>query len=132
MSENYKTSVIEDNNFKKYQLATGYISSTRIPFDIAKIALLVEAKGYVKFLDSEENLLASVNLPKQTGGKEVYSEVLYKEESDKITLKFPIVEWIDNYPNCDGEHDRWDTRTIGYHTIIFDIQTNKIIMEDNA
>ncbi len=79
-------------------------------------------------MDSKENHVASINLSEQTGGKGTYSEVLYIADDDKITLKFPIVKWIDNYPNCDGEHDRWDTKTIGYHTLVFDIQTNEITL----
>lgn len=42
-------------------------------------------------------------------------------EGKTITISFAIVEWIDNYPNCDGEHDRWDSRTVGYHDLVFSL-----------
>ncbi len=118
----------ETNGLKKLQLATGYISSTNIFFELEKMFIRIEAKGYIEFLDCNEVLLTSINIPEQTGGKETYNEVICGVEDNKIILKLPIVEWIDNYPHCDGEHDRWDTKTIGYHTLTFDLQTNAITL----
>ena len=126
IQHNKAVNTAEKNKFKVRQLATGYVSSTTIPFEANEIVVRIEAKGFVEFLNPQENLLASFNLPKQAEGRGVYTEVLYSEGDNAITLKFPIIEWIDNYPHCDGEFDRWDTKTIGYYTLEFNIQTNKI------
>ncbi len=114
---------------QKFQLANGYISTTEIYFEAENVIAKIEADGVVEFLNVQENVLASVDIPKQTGGKEKYTEVWCATENSVITLKFPIVEWIDNYPNCDGEHDRWDTKTIGYHTLKFDCNTSETTVE---
>lgn len=118
-----------ENGLKSFQLANGYISTTEIYFESENIVAKIEADGFVEFFDATENAVASINLPKQAGGKEKYTEVLCGVENSVIKLKFPIVEWIDNYPNCDGEHDRWDTKTIGYHTLTFDCNTTEITVE---
>ena len=115
----------ENTGFKSFQLANGYISSTAILFEKEKIIARIEAKGHIDFFDCDEALLASFDIPPQTGGKETYNEVLCEAEDNTIILKFPIVEWIDNYPNCDGEHERWDTETIGYHTLKFNYKTKE-------
>ncbi len=107
--------------FEKFQLATGYISSTVIYFEEEKIFAKIEAKGTVEFFDPEDNLLQSITLPSQTGGREVYDEVDCAVQDSTVILRVPIVEWIDNYPHCDGEHDRWDRKVIDYHTVSFKI-----------
>ncbi len=118
----------ENKGFKSFQLANGYISSTAILFEKEEIVAKIEAKGRVDFFDCEDILLASFDIPAQTGGKETYNEVLCGVENNTVILKFPIVEWIDNYPNCDGEYDRWDTETIGYHILKFDYKAKECIL----
>ncbi len=118
----------ENIGFKSIQLANGYISSTTILFEKEKIVAKIEAKGHIEFFDCEDIMLAAFEIPAQTGGKETYNEVLCETEKNIIVLKFPIVEWIDNYPNCDGEHDRWDTEIIGYHTLNFNYETKEYIL----
>ncbi len=114
----------DDSNEKNFQLASGYISTTVIAFETAMISAKIEACGIVDFYTADGSLISSVNIPEQTGGTEKYHEVLCRYENGNVTFRFPIVKWIDNYPNCDGEHDRWDTVTIGYHTVNFDVNTS--------
>lgn len=113
---------------KKYPLANGYISQTTIFFENEKILANIEAKGNIEFLNEEGGLLSSINIPKQTGGKEVYDEVLCHVDGNEVILTFFIVKWIDNYPHCDGEHDRWDSVVIGSHTVKYNIQTKNITL----
>ena len=113
----------------KLQLANGYISTTNILFEEEKIVVKIDADGTVGFLDLEDKVIASISIPEQTGGKQVYTELMCSVEADFILLKFPIVEWIDNYPHCDGEYDRWDSKIIGYHNLDFDLKTNQIILK---
>ena len=109
-----------DGTAVEYPLANGYISTTSILFEAYGVAVTIDAAGSAAFFDRQESRLAEARLPDADGGKEKYTEVLCAAKNAAITLKFPIVEGIDNYPNCDGEHDRWDTRTIGYHVLTFD------------
>ena len=118
----------EDIGFKSFQLANGYISTTTILFEKEKFVVKIEAEGHIEILDCEDILFASFDIPAQTGGKETYNEVLCGTEENTAVLKFPIVEWIDNYPNCDGEYDRLENKTIGYHILKFNPETKEIIL----
>ena len=46
-------------------------------------------------------------------GRGCYMDVLITTTDDMLIFQLPEYEWIDNYPNCDGESDRWDTKIIG-------------------
>ena len=73
--------------------------------------------------------IASVKVPKQEGGREIYMDVTCHVENGQIVLKMPIYRWIDHYPHCDGENDRWDAETIGYHTVRYDLETQEAKVE---
>ena len=110
----------QHTGLKEFQLANGYISTTEIFFEEENVIAVIEASGKVDLTDCDGNLIASAAAPEEDGGKKVYTEVLCGKEGGQLIFKFPIVEWIDNYPNCDGEYDRWDSRIIGYNTVTFD------------
>jgi len=110
---------------KKFQLANGHISTTEILFEEEQILVRIQAAGQIEFLSAEGTLLSSFSIPEETDGKEVYTEVICAAKDGSPVLKFPIVEWIDNYPHCDGEYDRWDSRTVGYYTVVYDVQANR-------
>ena len=109
-----------------FQIASGYISETAIFFERENIVAKVQAKGQVSFYDGTGNLLASGNAPEAGGGREVYEEISCHVEENKIQLLFPIYVWIDNYPNCDGEYDRWDTKRVGNHTLTLNLQDHTL------
>ncbi len=111
---------------KEFQLASGYCSTTDILFEKEGINISVEAKGEVKFFDEKGNLLVSANLPEIEEGRGVYENINCKADCNVITLEFPIVKWIDNYPNCDGEYDRWDSVKVGCHILRYNIGTDKV------
>ncbi len=116
-----------ENGCQKYQIASGYISESVVLFEKEAIFVRVFAEGRADFLDLDGNLLAAGKVEAQTGGREVYEELVCEVDEKALTLKFPIVKWIDNYPNCDGENDRWDSVIIGYNTLSFDIENKTII-----
>ena len=110
----------------KFQIASGYISETAILFEKENIVAVVYAKGCVEFYNTDDQPLASATVPENDGGKGVYQDICCFADGNTITLKFPIYEWIDNYPNCDGEHDRWDTKIIDYYTVVFNLSDNSV------
>jgi hypothetical protein len=113
-----------------FQLANGHISTTAVYFEKEQLLAKIEATGSVSFFDCEGKLLQSATVPQEKEGKEVYTEVACAVESGAVLLKFPIVQWIDNYPHCDGEHDRWDARTVGYHVVCFDRDTQEVSVRE--
>lgn len=109
-----------------FQIASGYISETVILFEKENVIAQVQAKGQVAFFNRNGELLASGEVPAMTGGRELYEELSCCVEDGKISLLFPVYQWIDTYPNCDGENDRWITKRVGAHTLTFRME-QKII-----
>lgn len=105
-----------------FQISSGHISQTVILFEKENIIARVQAKGEVSFCDPDGKLLAAGAVPAQMSGREVYEELSCRVENNKLMLLFPIYEWMDTYPNCDGEHDRWITKRVGAHTLTFDME----------
>ncbi len=116
----------KNNQQASFQLASGYISQTTVFFEEENILAIIQAKGEVSFF-KEDALLATGSVIKVESGKGVYEEINLKVKNNVIELNFPVYQWIDHYPNCDGEHDRWSTKIIGYNTLNFDLNTNTII-----
>lgn len=96
---------------QKINLANGYISTTSVFFEGLGLSLFVEAKGNVEVL-KDDDVVARAVLPEVTDGKGVYDMLESVLTDGVLELRFPVYQWIDNYPHCDGEHDRWDTRLI--------------------
>ena len=109
-----------------YQLASGYISRTVILFEAEGIFAHVEADGRVSFYDAQENLLAVGSVQKEEGGRECYEEIELSVSESVIEMRFPICKWIDNYPHCDGEHDRWDRVKIGERVMRYEVAAKEI------
>lgn len=115
---------------KGYPLASGYISRTTILFEKENVAAVIQAKGSVEFYDSDGMPIAVGKVPSVEDGKGVYEEVYCLAESNLLKLRFPVYQWIDHYPNCDGEHDRWDTRIVGYHTLTLDLSAGSVCVTE--
>ena len=107
----------KDSSKGYFQIASGYISETVVHFENENVVLVIHADGRVELYDMNDNLVAESKAVKSDGGREVYEEACCKVADNTIVVQFPIYKWIDNYPNCDGEHDRWDTVKIGEHTL---------------
>lgn len=119
---------LSGNGVKKtFQLASGYISQTTIHFENENIVAVIQAAGSVEFFDRDDTLIAAGSVSPDDSGRKVYEDVVCQVKDDVLILQFPIYEWIDNYPHCDGEHDRWDTRIIGFHALNLDLQTRELL-----
>lgn len=117
----------KDTNKKSYQLASGYISQTTILFEKENVVAVIQARGSVEFYNMDDALIAAGNVPSVESGRGLYEEICCQVENNMLKLQFPIYEWIDNYPNCDGEYDRWDTKKVGVHTLTLDLLTCLIL-----
>ena len=38
-------------------------------------------------------------------------------KQSEISVQFGSEQTIDNYPHCDGEHDRWSTKWVAEHEV---------------
>lgn len=117
----------QDSSETLYQLASGYISKTTILFENENVIAVIQANGRVEFYNTDDERIAVGNVPPVENGRGVYEDVGCQVENHLLTLRFPLYQWIDNYPHCDGEHDRWDTKIVGFHTLTLDLLTRSVI-----
>ena len=68
------------------------------------LRILVSCNGEAEFFDSDNQRIAYAEKTDET-----YSEARIGWKTDFLTVQFGRMITIDNYPNCDGEYDRWDT-----------------------
>lgn len=109
-------------------LACGYISMNEIEFTNEKIFVHLEAKtGEIEVYDLDSKKLVSARVQLPTTGDEKFSEVQCSVEENQIKLGFPQYTYEDNYPYCDGEHDRWTKKISGFRFWCYDYQNNCII-----
>ena len=109
-------------------LASGYVSRNQIVFINEKITVNIEAKtGEIEFCDSESNKLLSAKVQTPALGDEKFSDVECRVEGEIIKLGFPQYTYKDNYPNCDGESDRWTKTIAGFRYLCYDFQNNRLM-----
>ena len=83
--------------------------------------IVVTKRGAAQFFDAQERLLAEVGeTPKE------FREFQLEWQPDKLTVRFGHIEEVDNYPNCDGESDRWSTSWEKDYEIVFNLIDNTV------
>lgn len=126
-SNTYLESQRVDSGYVLIGIACGYVSTTEIFFEHEAMTVRLTAQGEISFLDHNRNLLASICDPADDDGRGCYVSVCCKVEENKILLRFPVYQWVDHYPDCDSENDRWDARVTGYkNPIAFDLATCEV------
>lgn len=113
---------------KRLSLACGHISLNEIVFVHEHISVQVEAKtGDVVFYDENGGKLLSTQMTTPTSGDEKFSDLFCRATDGQISLGFPRYTYEDTYPNCDGESDRWKKTIWEYRTILYLIESNRIV-----
>lgn len=109
-------------------LASGHISENEIAFINEKITVHIEAKsGALSFCDADGTVLLTATVPLPTSGDEKFSEVKCAANDGQIRLGFPQYTYQDNYPHCDGEHDRWEKSIASFTFVCYDVGENSLI-----
>lgn len=80
------------------------ITSLFVLFEKENVCLEVDVYGNAIFTDVNGVELYS---DKADGQGRNFFEVYCKAEDGAISVRFPIQEVVDHYPNCDGEYDRY-------------------------
>lgn len=79
----------------------------------------VSCTGDAHFYDYENNLLE-----KASGTEKKFAEVRFAWRQDLLQLDFGHMETVDNYPNCDGEYDRWSEEWVAEYGVNLNTATN--------
>lgn len=81
----------------------------------------VTRNGAVSVCDYEHTPLAATAA---TGAD--YAQIKFTWSETGLSLGFGRVETVDYYPNCDGEHDRWETEWVSQYEVRFDPATKQV------
>ena len=113
-SDSYLDSSRLESGYIRFGIACGYDFTTEVHFIHENILAVITAAGEVAFYDSDNQLLEKTTVAPDGDGRGCYQDVCCKAEQGKILVQFPIYSWVDHYPDCDGESDRWSARIIDY------------------
>jgi len=77
--------------------------------------------GAARFFDWEGNLIAS-----SEPTRKAFREFRFEWKQDGLRVIFGHKETQDNYPNCDGESDRWSTVWVADYGVALDTDTLRV------
>lgn len=80
----------------------------------------ISKKGAAHFYDYNQAPIDVLEGPDKT-----FAEFKVDWSKDSLKISFGHTETVDNYPHCDGEHDRWSTKWADEYTVVLDIGSNK-------
>ena len=98
---------------KCFHLACGYYDTTAFLFEKAGFAAVVNCNGTFTFYTVAGEQLETVKAKPMQDGRGCYMDIFITTDGDRVIFRLPDYIWYDNYPDCDGESDRWDTKIIG-------------------
>ena len=87
----------------------------------AGCSMIVSPAGGVVFFDH-----TSTEIARADAGGNSYREARVEWKPEMLSVHFGAVEEIDNYPNFDGESDRYDYKWVRYRTVSLDPATNTV------
>ena len=119
--------VIESGEaLKNFHLSCGFYETTYVLLKDEKMEIDIHYSGKITVFNEKNQVILRTEAPKSEGGRGIYMDCDMKVEDHKAIIHFPIYSWIDHYPHCDGESDRWSTKTMGYHLVTIDLKTLEV------
>lgn len=103
----------ENMNQEHFHLSCGFYETTYFLFQNVNLRIDIHCKGEFTFCTAEGKKLKTIKAKPMNSGRGCYMDVLITTTKDMFIFQLPEYEWIDHYPNCDSESDRWGTRIIG-------------------
>lgn len=97
----------------RFHLSCGFYENTYLLFEKAGFYVNIHNKGTFTFRTMDQRELAVIKARPMDAGRECYMDVLISTTEDGAVFRLPEYCWIDHYPHCDGESDRWDAEIIG-------------------
>ena len=102
----------EDLKEARFHLSCGYYDTTSFFFEKANFSVTIHCRGIFTFQRGGAEPV-TVRAKPMTDGRGCYMDVFITTTDDGAIFRLPDYIWYDNYPDCDGESDRWDTKIIG-------------------
>lgn len=103
-----KADHIFDSSAQVYETTYAIQRETDTPMTIffpqEQIVLQADAQGNAVFFHADGT---EIRKEKLDGNGRFFSRIVCRVNAQTIFAKFITSKWVDHYPHCDGEHDRW-------------------------
>lgn len=127
-SDSYLTWKSLEDGYIQFNISYNSLVHTEIAFVHEGILMTIKENVRIELFDREQKLVASLDVAPEINGRGRYFDISCKVEEGKIWFRFPYYRWVDNYPHCDGENDRWDAYVEGFREpYTFDLKTCEIM-----
>ncbi len=84
-------------------------------------SVVVSNEGEASFYNNEGNLIA-----KADKGEVNYKKIIAEWKQGYLFILFGSIVTVDNYPNCDGESDRWSEEWVTERSVILNLDDNSV------
>ena len=98
---------------ERFHLSCGFHDTTSFLFEAHGFSVVIHCNGTFTFSSADGHPLETRKLKPMTDGRECYMDVLITTTDENVRFQLPEYSWIDHYPHCDGESDRWDAKIVG-------------------
>ena len=111
------------------------INPTKVCFTQEQICVSMDSLGHIEFFDVGERSLGSADFPVSEDPSKYahtaqYGNMECSADGCSVTVYLPIYYWLDSYPHCDGESDRWTRRIERWFRVVFDCKSRTITVLD--
>lgn len=101
----YDTST--QNTEQEYELNREGDCLAKILLKEQNFALEINSQGKVVLYDIDGKVIDTKKIKSEKYPDKKFSDVIIKISNDKIQLNMLMKKYVDHYPHCDGEYDRW-------------------------
>lgn len=116
---------VQYSNLYRLPNLYGTIEDTELFLENEKINLTVTKTGKIVFANEDGSVISEAVIEPKTRNN-VHEDAFLRVQDKKVYLYFSIMDYEDNYPNCDGESDRWTSVCVGYDCLVFDISSSDV------
>ena len=113
MKYDHIIALYDQMNQQHFHLSCGFHDTTSFFFEKANLRVDIHCRGSFTFYTVNGDKAETIKLKPMKTGRECYMDILITTEDDAVIFQLPEYRWIDHYPHCDGESDRWSTEIIG-------------------
>ena len=100
-------------NAECFHLSCGFYETTSFLFEKADFSVVIHCKGEFAFYAPDGSKVMTYKAKRMASGRGCYMDVLITTTDNAVIFQLPQYDWIDHYPNCDGESDRWTAQITG-------------------
>lgn len=102
---------------------------TEVFFKEEQLLAKIDGNGETQLCAPDGSVLDTQKPVGPDGEGRLLEKAFCQVKGNEIILEFPVYKYIDHYPHCDGEHDRWSQIQVDTWTLHFAIKPKEGIVK---